>query len=408
MLGSLVRAGVQGSAVPRSRFLASWFSLANRIVAVEGRPRFGQQVTPLLAPGPTGRKRTVRILNWNLLHHRRDNERRLEVVARALEAEQPDMVALQEVSQSWFMRRANRAKVLATRLGFAWSYRGTNGVPKLWEEGLAVLARRPIVRTARRRLDGSSPRPLNARRVLIGETRLEDGTPFAVASVHLSFPENGEVENLEQALDAADLLARETLARGIPAVLVGDLNASAAALSIRALTTREILGGDAPFVDAWAAVGSGAGITSCPTNPYTDAPTEPPKRIDYVLVLQGTRPVATPVAARVIGDRPTEEGLYGSDHFGLVVDLELGSPAATGQRADRQEARAAAHDLCARIAQVRSKIRAIRSEARSEIQRVRSTLPRDQSGGSWGPTWAQQLRAHTLAKVRAAFGQPLP
>src|SRR5262249_38279421 len=162
----------------------------------------------------------------------------------------------------------------------------------------------------------SLPRPLAARQVLVGETRLEDGTPFAVASVHLGFPDNGEVENLEQALDALDLVSREVLARGIPAVLVGDLNAPASTLAVRALTTGESLEGEAPFVAAGAAVGSGAGITSAPTNRYTDSPGDPPQRIDYVLVLQGTRPAAIPVAARVIGDCPTADGVYGSDHFG--------------------------------------------------------------------------------------------
>jgi endonuclease/exonuclease/phosphatase family metal-dependent hydrolase len=394
------------SLIPHSSSLTSVLSLACGTAVVNRSQRFAQPPRPLRRLArPSGGQQTVRILNWNLLHARKDNDRRLEVVARALAAEQPDVVALQEVSQSWFLKRANRAKVLATRLGFAWSYRATNGIPKIWEEGLAVLAKRPIVRTARRRLDGSRPRPLNARQVLIGETRLHDGTPFAVASVHLSFPESGEVENLEQALDAADLLSREALARGIPAVLVGDLNAPAAALSIRALTTGEILGGDAPFVDAWAAAGLGSGITSTPTNPYTDAPADPAQRIDYVLVLQGTRPVATPVAARVIGDRPTEEGIYGSDHFGLVVDLELGSPTGAGRRSDRHDPSAAARDLCARIALVRSKIRALRSEARSEIERARFSPRYDQGGGSPGPTRRQRLRVNTLAKVRAAFSR---
>ena len=278
---------------------------------------------PVEARPSVGDKRTVRVLAWNLLHARKDNNARLEIVARTLEAERPDVVALQEVSQSWLMNRPNRAKVLAktTRLCVVLSSYQWN--PEGWEEGLAVLARHPIVGTARRRLVGSLPRPLGGRQVLVGETRLDDGTPFAVVSVHLGFPEKGEVENLEQALDAADLVSRELLARGIPAVLIGDLNAPASALSVRALTTGEILGGDAPFVDAWAVIGSGVGITSTPTNPYTDAPEDPPQRIDYALVLQGPCPAATPVAARVIGDRPTEEGVYGSDHFGLVVDLEL-------------------------------------------------------------------------------------
>jgi endonuclease/exonuclease/phosphatase family metal-dependent hydrolase len=287
-------------------------------------------------------------------------------------------------------------------LGFAWSYQATNGAPRLWEEGLALLSRHSIVRTVRRRLDGSRRWPLDARQVFIGETLLSDGTPLAVASVHLSFPENGEVENLEQALDATDLIAREVLARGVPAVLVGDLNAPPSALAIRALTTGEILGGEAPFVDAWAAVGSGPGITTTPTNPYTDAPLDPPQRIDYVLVLQGSRPVVRPIGARVIGTQPTADGVYGSDHFGLVVDLEFPPSATT--LAGTDDVSAVAHDLRARIERVRSKIRTLRNEARAQISRPGRSFASDQTGGYVGGSLPQRLRAMTLAKVRAAFG----
>jgi len=404
MVGSSVRFPITSLAVP---FLGSFTSLRPvppGAIAIDPRQRFTQPASSLRPRmGRTDGARLVRVLNWNLLHARKDNDARLEIVARVLEDEQPDVVALQEVSQSWFLRRPNRAEVLAQRLGFAWTYRATNGAPKLWEEGLAILAKHSIVRTAQRRLDGSRPWPLNARQVLIGETRLGDGTPFAVAAVHLSFPANGEVENLEQALDAADLIAREVLARGIPAVLVGDLNAPPDALSVRALTTGEILGGDAPFVDAWAAVGSGPGITSTPTNPYTDAPSDPPQRIDYVLVLQGTRSLARPIAARVIGDRPADGGIYGSDHFGLVVDLELDGRPTSGPP-DEQAAALAAWNLCARIERARSKIRACRDEARAEIARPRRSLAHGQNGGHLEPN-PRQLRDITLAKVRAAFGQ---
>lgn len=401
MLGSQVASRISRLAVRRFGPPASRPSLAREVLAVDRTRQLGQPgPSRRLLGRPTSGTRTVRVANWNILHARKDNDRRLELVGRILEAEQPDVVALQEVSQSWLLHRPNRAEVLARRLGFTWSYGATNGAPKLWEEGLAILARQSIVRTARRRLDGSRPWPLNARQVLIGETRLGDGMPFAVASVHLSFPGHGEVENLEQALDAVDLISREVLARGIPAVLVGDLNAPPGALAIRALTTGEILGGDAPFVDAWAAVGSGPGITSTPENPYTDAPTDPPQRIDYVLVLQGTPPLARPVSARVIGDRPSEDGLYGSDHFGLVVDLELASPTATHAGTDYASA---AHDLCARIARVRSTIRALRNTARAEIRRPVLSLALDQTGGYLGDNAPRRCRARTLAKVRAAF-----
>src|SRR5215475_3080138 len=118
------------------------------------RPRDNVPAVPLSRVGakpPGSSARTVRVLGWNLLHAWRDNRTRLEVVVRTLEAEQPDVMALQEVSESWLMNRSNRAKVLAERLGFVWTYRATNGIPKIWEEGLAVLARRSIVRTAHRR-----------------------------------------------------------------------------------------------------------------------------------------------------------------------------------------------------------------------------------------------------------------
>jgi hypothetical protein len=64
----------------------------------------------------------------------------------------------------------------------------------------------------------------------------------------------------------------------------------------------------------------------------------------------------------------------------------------------------AAKNLCARIAQVRSKIRVLRNEARAEIERARRSLAVDQTGGYWGATSMPRLRTTTLAKVRAAFG----
>ncbi len=361
-----------------------------RVSAPLAGPRVEPHVASLALPrSPETAKRMVRVLDWNLLHARKDNEARLEVISRMIESERPDVVALQEASRSWVLGRENRAKALADRLGFQWCYRATDGVPIVWEEGLAVLSKRAIIRTARRKLVGSLPRPLIGRQVLIGETRLTDGTPFMVASVHLGFPDHGEVENLEQALDAADLVAREALARGIPAVLTGDLNARASALSIRALTTGEILGGEAPFVDAWAVAGSGPGITSMPTNPYTDAPEDPPQRIDYLLVLQGTDVVPRPVTARVIGDQPTKDGVYGSDHFGLVVDLELEVTPTPEARPDQRDARARATDLCDRIARVRSKIEKLRASAHLDVERER----------------LHGLRKATLAKVHAAYGR---
>lgn len=106
-------------------------------------------------------------------------------------------------------------------------------------------------------------------------------------------------------------------------------------------------------------------------------------------MLQGTDPVPKPVVARVIGDRPTRDGVYGSDHFGLVVDLELDAPATPTGRSSERDAGTRAKDLCDRIARARSRIAKLRTAARLEIERERR----------------QGLRTATLAKVHAAFGR---
>src|SRR5262249_50305576 len=128
MLGSSDTFRIRSLAVPFLSSLASLRPVPPGAVSIDPRQR---STRPELSLRPrTGRThgaRFVRVLNWNLLHARKDNDARLDIVARVLEDEQPDVVALQEVSQSWLLRRPNRAEVLAKRLGFAWKYRATNG-----------------------------------------------------------------------------------------------------------------------------------------------------------------------------------------------------------------------------------------------------------------------------------------
>ena len=120
MFGSQIASRASRLVVRRFRLPVSVRSFAHGVVTADRTPRLGRQAPPVhLSIQPSGGTRTVRIVNWNLLHARRDNDRRLEVVARTLETEQPEVVALQEVSQSWLLKRPNRAEVLAKRLGYA-------------------------------------------------------------------------------------------------------------------------------------------------------------------------------------------------------------------------------------------------------------------------------------------------
>lgn len=109
-------------------------------------------------------------------------------------------------------------------------------------------------------------------------------------------------------------------------ILLGDLDATPDAASIRFLTGRQSLEGtSAGYTDAWAAVRPGEpGHTFSPDNPLVrdgDMPCEPGRRIDYVLV----RSTAHGPTLRVAGcervftdhDRPI------SDHYGVLADLRI-------------------------------------------------------------------------------------
>ena len=108
----------------------------------------------------------------------------------------------------------------------------------------------------------------------------------------------------------------------VSAILGGDLNASPATDEIRMLT-----GDAAPpvpgiwFRDAWVHAGDGPGFTWSNTNPWAATSLDVDRRIDFVMVghpkLGG---VGQPRRAELLGDTPVD-GVYGSDHFGVVTDL---------------------------------------------------------------------------------------
>lgn len=90
-------------------------------------------------------------------------------------------------------------------------------------------------------------------------------------------------------------------------VIMGDLNAEPDSPEIA------LLGG---FTDAWARAGDGgAGETFSRTNDYARAGGAPSRRIDYIFT------AGVPVRAALAFQRPSG-GVWASDHFGLVADID--------------------------------------------------------------------------------------
>lgn len=111
-------------------------------------------------------------------------------------------------------------------------------------------------------------------------------------------------------------------------IIAGDLDADPDATSIRFLTGRHSLGGvSVCFRDAWASshpdtADQTGGHTYTPDNPLM-VEDWPFRRIDHILVRCGEHggPTLRVAGCERIFDRP-RDGVWASDHFGLVADLE--------------------------------------------------------------------------------------
>jgi endonuclease/exonuclease/phosphatase family metal-dependent hydrolase len=130
-----------------------------------------------------------------------------------------------------------------------------------------------------------------------------------------------------------DLDARHR--RAIPSIIAGDFNAAPDAASIRYLRGLQSLDGrSVHYHDAWEIAGVGPGYTWTVENPNTrdvvDAVVRQPqhhRRIDYVFIgswHQHRGAYCQVRSAAVAFDQPFD-GVWASDHHGVVVDVELGA-----------------------------------------------------------------------------------
>jgi endonuclease/exonuclease/phosphatase family metal-dependent hydrolase len=140
-----------------------------------------------------------------------------------------------------------------------------------------------------------------------------------------------EYERELQTVAAARAIEERAGSRHV--VLAGDLDATPDAASIRFLRGRQSLHGvSVHYVDAWDFAHPGEpGPTFTPANPLVmeDSPVtvEEPRRIDYVLVRAGASgPTLRIDACERLFDEPVD-GVWASDHFGVVADLAPFAPA---------------------------------------------------------------------------------
>jgi endonuclease/exonuclease/phosphatase family metal-dependent hydrolase len=240
---------------------------------------------------------------------------RKKLLRAGIEALDPDVVAMQEV-----IRRgdSSQAHELAEGLDYHVAFGAARPLDADADYGNAILSRFPILRREVIAIPVCGVD--EPRSVLLVEVGTQAGRlPLLVT--HYSYRmEHGFVRE-QQSLAIATLLD-EVVSRGddvLPAVLMGDLNASPDASEVRFLLGLQVVEGRSAYLaDCYGETGDGPGYTfDGRHNPFAAPWHERPRRIDYILVRgPDAKGRGKPLASRVVFDQLID-GVAASDHYGV-------------------------------------------------------------------------------------------
>lgn len=264
---------------------------------------------------------SLRVMTWNLWWRFGPYAQRQHAIVEVIRSVDPDVLCLQEV---WSDAGADQADQLATALGM-YAVRTEPVFHDGQSFGNAILAKRPLSRTASVELPDADGRP-GHRRAVAAVVDTEWGA-WPVASTHFDHRFDASATRQRQ---AHRLLELATGWRGdpdsdLPLVVGADVNAVADTDEVRMLTGRRPGLAGIVFSDAWEQAGSGSGHTWRGDNPYCATSAWPNRRLDYILVSwPRPKPVGNPSAAWNAGAGPVEidgEPVWPSDHVAVVADL---------------------------------------------------------------------------------------
>src|SRR5689334_19587770 len=251
-----------------------------------------------------------------------DWARRRPVIRAGIAGWRPDLIALQEVV------RGDGDDQVADLLGEDYhvvhhSRRSANGV------GAALAARWPVgrVREIDLRVTDRVDLPWSAAVVAAIDVQPPLG-PLLFVHHKPAWQVGYAAERERQAVTCARFVEEQLAGRPRHVVLAGDFDDTPDSASVRFWTGKQSLDGvSVAYRDAWAAVHpDDPGHTFTPANPLERAgemSLELGRRIDYVMVRCGIHgPTLDVVDCRLAFDEPVD-GVWASDHFGVVADLAV-------------------------------------------------------------------------------------
>lgn len=245
----------------------------------------------------------MKILTLNTWQERGPWQARWDVTLAELTALLPDFVCFQELfNREWALELQKRACF------------NTLLFPK-GPSGLVIYSRWPAKSWGEVELPKS---PLEEyRRYALWSEFERGGAEFFLVNTHLSWKSEDSQSRLKQADALLNLLKKK--AGGKEVVIAGDLNATPPSPEIRRLTW------DGKCIDIFHRLHQlEEKFTWDNRNPYAAGSEHkmPDRRVDFILTQNAGRLFGNPVFCDLVFTKPGENGVFASDHFGMLAEFK--------------------------------------------------------------------------------------
>jgi endonuclease/exonuclease/phosphatase family metal-dependent hydrolase len=274
----------------------------------------------------------LRVITLNVWNNQGD-PRRHDIINRELRRLNPDLVSIQEVidvptqSQLETLQRGlnlhstHQASVLEVQPPYSDRYGGT-AVATRWHHR--------VVEALDLNISGGKDVPWHTLAVIVPVPGAGD---LLFIGTTLSWRLSDAAVRERQAVALSDLDTRHRTS--LPTIIAGDVNAAPDAACIPYMSgLQPVDGRSVKYHDAWAIAGDGPGYTWTIDNPNAQLEMERivrqpnyRQRIDYIFVGSWdahAKAHCRIVATSLVFNDPVE-GIWLSDHFGVVADLEIGN-----------------------------------------------------------------------------------
>ena len=226
-------------------------------------------------------------------------ETRWDYLLEELQRIQPDVICFQEVFEPTLVRKIEEC--------FQFS-----GVAS-HEAGLVILTRFSISSHQDLKYQTKSPLEEYERHALSASLTTQSG-PLLVVNTHLAWKPEDEKTRLNQVKELIAAVEKKES----HALLAGDFNDTPESKPVKTIKA-------AGFIDLFESLHPDErGLTWDNKNPFMKehAIKLPDRRIDFLFAHKKLLANTSPLKCEVVFNLPDKNGIYPSDHYGVVVDLE--------------------------------------------------------------------------------------